>query len=114
FQEVQDFLSLFAGRLSFVFHPSLQRLRGNTNRISYFGKVLNNNVSVISQSGELFFSRLHDLMIAEFSAASPHNLKRFHWHPASTGQYYNNRGTGVMNMHFILAGVAAAALLVLS
>jgi hypothetical protein len=29
-------------------------------------------------------------------------------------QYYNNRGAGVMNMRFILAGVAAAALLALS
>jgi len=58
-QEVQDLLCLFTGRLSFVFHPSFKRLGWNPYALSNFGKMLIDDVPVVSESRKLFFGRLH-------------------------------------------------------
>src|SRR5580692_3272666 len=68
-QETQDLLCLFAGRLSFAFHPSLERLPRNPYALGNFGKMLIDDVPVVSQRCELFFGRLHEPTIPEIVAA---------------------------------------------
>ena len=58
-QEIQDLLCLFAGWLSFAFHPSFKRLGWNPYALGNFGKMLIDDFPVVSESAELFFGRLH-------------------------------------------------------
>jgi hypothetical protein len=64
-QEIQNIGCLFARWLSLALSPSRKRLLRHSYRLGYFGSLLDDDVPIVSQRGELFFGRLHNLTIPE-------------------------------------------------
>jgi hypothetical protein len=66
-QEIQNIRCLFARWLSLALCPSGERLLRNPNGLGYFGRLLDDDVSIVSKRGELFFGRLHNSTIPEIA-----------------------------------------------
>jgi hypothetical protein len=59
FQELQNLFCLFARGLPVALCPASERLWRNADRFGHLRGMLYNDVPVITESGELNFSRLH-------------------------------------------------------
>ena len=66
-QELQNLICLIARGFSLALRPSRERLGRHSYLLGYFGNVLNDDVSVVSKSSELFFGGFHELTIPEIA-----------------------------------------------
>jgi hypothetical protein len=64
-QKIQNIGCLFARWLSLALSPSGKRLLRNSYRLGYFGRLLDDDIPIVSKRGKLFFGRLHNLTIPE-------------------------------------------------
>src|SRR5262249_20072806 len=74
-QELQNFVCLIARGFSLALRPSRERLGRHSYRLGYFGNVLNDDVSVVSKSSELFFGGFHELTIPRTANIKSNTLR---------------------------------------
>jgi hypothetical protein len=73
-QELQNFVCLFARKFSVALGPSRKRLRRNSYGLGDSRGVLDDDVPIVSESGELFFGRFHAQTIPEIGATRPNMI----------------------------------------